>query len=445
MNSYDILISNGHIVTLDEQNRVLLPGAVAVSGGRIEKILGPGDPPPPAKTVLDAGGGIVMPGLVNCHTHLPMSLFRGLADDMALDEWLQRVIFPAEAKFVDPEFVGLGSELSLAEMLLSGTTCICDGYFHEHHAALTVEKAGIRAVLGQGVIGFPAPGAPDPARNVEVAEEFVSTWLGKSPLITPSIFCHSPYTCSAETLISAKRKALDLGVLFQIHVSESADEVAQSLERTGMTPVAYLDSLGVLDSSTLLVHAVHADPTDIEIIAKHSCGVAIATGSHCKLASGIAPLPAFLDLGVPVGLGTDGSSSNNRLCMFREMDLTAKLHKVHTQDPTSVPARTALALATRCGAAALGLSGEIGSLAPGMQADLVVLSSDCPNLTPVFDPASAAVYAATGADVRHVMVAGRLLVLDRRLITLDLPDLLERARVMGRKIRSECDGISRAC
>lgn len=434
MDLCDILIYNGRVVTLDGRDRVLFPGAVAVRGGRIADVLAPGAPLPPAETILDAQGGMVLPGLVNSHTHLPMSLFRGLADDMALYQWLNEVIFPAEARFVSPEFVSLGSELALAEMLLSGTTCICDGYFFEHDAAQAVVRSGMRAVLGQGVIGFPAPGVPDPSRNVEHAAEFVSEWLGKSPLVTPSIFCHSPYTCSPETLVAAKEKALLLGVPFQIHVSETLDEVVRSREKTGMTPVAFLDSLGVLDESTILVHAVHTAPEDWEIMARRGCGIAVSTGSEMKLASGVAPIGEYLARGMRVGLGTDGSSSNNRLSMFREMDLTAKLHKVKSKDPTAVPARTALSLATDGAAAAIGLGNGPGVLEPGRPADIVVMHGDRPHLTPVYDPSSALVYAASDTDVRHVFIDGRPVVKDRELLTLDLADILARARAMGKKL-----------
>lgn len=437
MNPYDILINNARVLSMEPGQDDEKACALAVKDGVIRQLFLPGAPLPPAERVIDAEGGIVMPGLINCHSHVPMSLLRGLGDDMALAQWLNEVIFPAEARFLSPGFVSLGSELALAEMLLSGTTCICDGYFFEHNVAEAVLKAGMRSVLGQGIIGFPAPGAPDPAKNVEVAADFVSAWKGKSPLITPSFFCHSPYTCSAETLVRAKEKSRELGVPFQIHVSETAREVKDSREQKGMSPVAYLDSLGVLDASTLLVHAVHADEADRELIARRGCGVAVSTGSEMKLASGVAPLPEYLALGVPAGLGTDGSSSSNRLCMFREMDLTAKLHKVDKKDPTALPATETLALATRNAARAIGMGKLIGSLAPGKQADIVVMQADRPHLTPCYDPASALVYAATGKDVRHVIIGGKMVVEESLLLTMDMAEVLARARAMGERIRAE--------
>ncbi|MFH2098712.1 MAG: amidohydrolase, partial [Pseudomonadota bacterium] len=405
----DTLIVNALLVAGGPECRVIRDGALGIQGDRVAWTGGPGHQPPPARVVVDAQGAVVLPGLVNAHCHLPMSLFRGLADDLALDAWLNEHIFPAEARFLSPETVTAGALLSLAELLLSGCTTVCDGYFFEDQVAEAAVLAGIRAVAAQGVLDFPAPGVPDPRENVRAAADFVTRWSGRSPLVTPAIFCHSPYTCGPDTLKAAKRAAGDAGALFQIHAAETRGEVEQSRKILGKTPIAHLHSLGVLDAQTLVVHAVWADERDVEILARSGAGVAVCTASNMKLASGIAPLPGLLAAGVPTGLGTDGPASNNRLDVFSEMGATARLHKLATGDPTAVGAKTALFLATEGGATALGLTG-LGRLEPGWAADVVVLRPDRPNLTPAYDPVSLAVYAASGADVRHVWVAGRQVV-----------------------------------
>jgi 5-methylthioadenosine/S-adenosylhomocysteine deaminase len=435
MESVDCLITNGAVMTMDAAGTIIDGGAVAVRDGRIVD-LGPAEQLRrwPAGQSLDARGGIIMPGLVNAHTHLPMSLFRGLADDLPLAQWLNEYIFPAEAVHVTPESVALGARLSMAEMLLGGTTTCCDGYFLAHQIAEAVQTVGLRAVLGQGVIDFPAPGVPDPKGNVEAAEAFVQAWRARSPLIRPSIFCHAPYTCSADTLQAAKLAADKLGVLFQIHVAETRSEARMCRETHGCSPIQYLDRLGLLNRQTLLVHAVWVDETDMQIIASRGAGVAHCPESNMKLASGIAPVPDMLAAGVTVALGTDGCASNNDLDLWSEMDAAAKLHKVHRLDPTVMDADTVLRMATIEGARALGLDREIGSLEVGKEADLIVIDTCQPHLAPIYHPRSHLVYAVHAADVRHVMIAGRPVVRDRQLMTIDRDALIREARQMGRII-----------
>lgn len=418
----DTVIYHGLVVTVDEAFTCIPNGAMAVTDGCITDVWapGPGAPLPEAREILDARGGMVLPGLVNGHTHLPMSLFRGLADDLPLETWLGAHIFPAEAKYIFPKSVHLGTRLSCAEMLLSGTTTCCDGYFHAGSIAEAVAEAGLRAVLGQGVIDFPAPGVADPSQNVRHARSFVEGLLGKNPRITPAIFCHSPYTCSAETLRGAKQAARDLGVLFQIHVAETRDEQDQCRKNHGCGPVGYLRKLGLLDPDTLLVHAVWVDPDEIGMISDSGARIVHCPESNMKLASGISPVPDFLAAGIPVGLGTDGCASNNDLDMFGEMATCAKLHKVARLDPTVMDSQTVLRMATIAGARALGLDRWIGSLEKGKRADIIVLDADAPHLTPLYHPASHLVYAARGGDVRHVMIDGQWRVRDRRLTDLDL-------------------------
>lgn len=431
--AFDTLIHNGTILTCSPAFDIIPRGWVGIAGGRIEA-LGPGPGRaglPAAGQMIDARGGIVMPGLVNTHTHLPMTLLRGLADDLPLAVWLNEHIFPAERAVITPESVRWGTLLACAEMALAGTTTCGDGYFHEDAVAAAVNDFGLRAVLGQGVIDFPAPGVSGAGESLTAAGEFARRWRHRADTIVPSVFCHSPYTCSADTLCRAKRLCDDMGLLFQIHVAETQGEFDQIRSIHGVSPVAYLERLGLLDDRTLLVHCVWADDEDIALIARRNAKVSHTPESNMKLAAGVAPVPQMLAAGITVGLGTDGCASNNDLDLFQTMDLTAKLHKVVRRDPTVLPAEAVIRMATIDGARALGLESEIGSLAPGKQADLIIIDTRKPHLTPIYHPASAVVYAATGADVDTLMVAGRLLVQHRRLLTVDLNQILSHAEAIA--------------
>jgi len=435
---YDLIIHNGMIVTVNPDFEIIRSGFVCIKGGRIERVglQVSEERLPDAEVVIDAEEGIVLPGLVNTHTHLPMTLFRGLADDLSLMDWLNLHIFPAEAKHINPDSVYTGTLLGCAELLLSGTTTCCDGYFYENSVAEAVEQAGMRAVLAQGVIDFPAPGVPDPADNVKYATAYTESWMHRNPRIRSSVFCHSPYTCSADTLKRAKAVANEKGVLFQIHVAETQTERDQMLKEHGLSPVQYLDRAGVLDANTLLIHAVWVDAADIETIANRAAKVSHTPGSNMKLAAGVAPVPEFLRAGVCTGIGTDGSASNNNLDLFQEMNLTAKVHKVHTLDPTVADARSVLEMATINGARAIGLGADIGSLETGKSADMIVINTRQPHLTPLYNPVSHLVYCASGADVRDVIVSGQVVVKNRNLLTLDLEDVLDRVAAIARKISS---------
>ncbi|MDD2389348.1 MAG: amidohydrolase [Desulfobacterales bacterium] len=445
---FDLVIHNGQIVTVNPGFEIIGNGCICISGGKLVQV-GPepeGFSPPEAAQVIDAAGGIVMPGLVNTHTHLPMTLFRGLADDLPLMQWLNEHIFPAEARFIHPENVKWASRLACAEMLLSGTTCCCDGYFLEHEVAEAVVESGMRAVLGQGVIDFPAPGVADPKENILAAVHFTDTWRSRSSLIRPSIFCHSPYTCTEQTLKTAKQAADENGVLFQIHVAETRGEVDRSYADHGISPIAYLDRIGILDEKTLLVHAVWISDGDIDIIARTGARVSHNPESNMKLASGISPLPKLIGAGICVGLGTDGCASNNDLDLLHEMDLTAKLHKVSTLDPVAADARTVLTMATAGGAKAIGLGRETGSLEIGKQADVMILDMAKPHLVPMYHPESHIVYAAKGSDVRDVIVGGRVLVRNRQVLTLDVEEIMENVNRIAGAIRAEGkeeDGVLR--
>ena len=425
--NYDIVIHNGTLITMNADFDIINDGVLCIKHEKLAKIEPCKNrvPLPEGRTIIDARGGIIMPGLVNTHTHLPMALFRGLADDLPLSKWLNEYIFPAEANHIHPESVKLGALLSGAEMLLSGTTTCCDGYFYEDHVAAAVNDIGMRTILGQGVIDFPAPGVPKPENNVDNAITFIQKWNNISPLITPSIFCHSPYTCSEATLKKAKDAADAKGVLFQIHTAETKDEYVSIQTKHHTTPVKYLDKIGIIDQNTLLVHAVWLDDDDIEIIAERRASVSHNPESNMKLASGIAPVPALLKAGVTVGLGTDGCASNNNLDLFSEMDTAAKLHKVNAMNPTVMDAVTVLKMATIQGAKALGLQDITGSLEIGKQADVIIIDTRKPHLIPIYSPVSHIVYAAQGSDVQDVFVNGRILIKDRKLLTVDLENIIE--------------------
>ncbi len=436
---YDLLIHNGWVVTVNSRWDVITDGLIAISGEVIADVRPklPGVPLPEARKTLDAKGGIVLPGLVNAHTHLPMSIFRGLADDLPLQTWLQDHIFPAEASHIKPDTVHWGTLLACAEMLLAGVTTCCDGYFLEDAVAEAVAMSGMRAVLGHGVIDFPAPGVPDPAANVQVAHRYVQRWQDRSTLIRPSLFCHAPYTCSDQTLAQAKAAAAKESVLFQLHIAETREEarIAQGKAATEST-VERLERLGVLDTDTLLVHGVWLTPDEIQHIAERGCGMVHCPESNMKLAAGIAPLPLFLQAGIAVGLGTDGCASNNDLDLMREMDTAAKLHKVASGDPTAMPAAQVLALATREGAKAIGLGESIGTIEKGKQADLIILNSAHPTMCPIYNPVSQTVYAGSGEVVHHTLVAGKPLVRDGTLVDTDIIEIMRRVQAIGHTVRA---------
>jgi 5-methylthioadenosine/S-adenosylhomocysteine deaminase len=382
---------------------------------------------------IDGAGSLLMPGLINTHTHAPMTLFRGLADDLELMTWLNEHIFPAEAKSVNPEMVYWCSKLAAAEMILSGTTTVADGYFLAEDVARAFTDCGLRSIVAQGVIDFPAPGVPDPAKNVAAAIKFIEVWKDKNELLTPAVFCHSPYTCSAATLQRAKEMARQKNVKLFVHVAETRGEAEQLQEQHGATPVRYLDSLGILDRDTVCVHCVWLDDEDIKILARSNASVSTCPQSNMKLGAGIAPLKELLDKKITVGLGTDGCASNNTLDLFQEMDLCAKLHKVKDLEPTALPAGQILKMATYGGAELLGLQQKTGSLEKGQAADLILLDLQQPHLQPFYNP-DLLVYAATGADVTGVIINGRLVMENRRILTFDVDETMARVRKLAENL-----------
>jgi 5-methylthioadenosine/S-adenosylhomocysteine deaminase len=432
----DILIRDALVLTLENGAQPIDRGFVAVQGGWIHSVGSMADLPPDleAGRVIDGRVRMVLPGLVNAHVHGAMTLFRGLADDLPLMTWLNDYIFPAEAAHVSDDLVYWGTLLAAAEMLLCGATAVVDGYFLEDAAARAYRDAGLRTVAGQGVIDFPAPGVPDPADNVAAAARFIDRWQG-DPLVRPSVFCHAPYTCSARTLTQAKAMAREKGALFQIHVAETAAEVEKLVAEKGLRPVEYLDSLGILDEETLAVHAVHVTDEEIDRLARTGTRVVTCPESNMKLASGMAPVAAMTARGVQVALGTDGPASNNNLNIFAEMRSLALAAKAFGKDPTLLPAGQVLGLAISGGAAALGLTGQIGRIAPGCLADLILVDACPPNLKPMYHPVSHLVYAASGREVRTVLVGGRVVVDEGRPTTIDLKETMARARAIAARIR----------
>jgi 5-methylthioadenosine/S-adenosylhomocysteine deaminase len=433
--SVSLVVTGGTVVTMDAAGTVIPNGAVAIDHDAIVGV-GPADDIArqfESVNRIDARGQIVLPGLINTHTHAPMVLFRGLADDLALKDWLEKDIFPAEAKTVSPDFVRIGTKLAALEMIESGTTTFADMYYFEDDIAQAVHDAGLRAVLGQSVIRFPVSDAPTPADALKRAEAFIEKWKA-DPLITPAVAPHAPHTVEAPTLQAARALANKYNVPLLIHLAETQDEVKTVQTAHQQSPAAYLDSLGIWNGRSLAAHAVWLDDRDIVMLGKKGVGLAHNPASNMKLASGVAAVPKWLAHNVPAGLGTDGAASSNDLDMFEAMRLATFLQKVTALDPKALPAKQVLELATRRGADALGLGKAIGSLEPGKQADLITVTVDGARQTPMFDPISHLVYVCHGDDVRTTIVAGRVLMRDRRVLTLDRTEVLRDARAMAERV-----------
>ena len=431
----DRLLTGGTVVTVDSLGRVIPDGAVAIDGSVIVSVGSSAEVASVVKAIeiVDTSGQIVMPGLVNTHTHAPMVMYRGLADDLALMEWLEQYIFPAEAKTVTPEFVRVGTALAALEMIRSGTTTFVDSYYFEEVIAEVVEESGLRAVLGQAVIGFPSPDAAAPAEALIRAEAFVQEWRGHE-LINPAVAPHAMYTLDESSLVAARNLALRYEVPILIHLAETENELNIAQEQYGQTPTGYLESIGFLGPEVIAAHGVWVSEEDIAILKRHGVGVSHNPESNMKLASGIAPVSRYLAAGIDLGLGTDGAASNNDLDMFESMRFASLLHKLHERDSRAVSAKASLAMATIGGARGIGLGDEVGSLEPGKRADLVVVSMAAPRQTPLYDPVSHLVYTTRGDDVRMTIVHGRILMRDGQVVTLDETMILEEARQLAMKV-----------
>jgi 5-methylthioadenosine/S-adenosylhomocysteine deaminase len=415
----DILIRNGRVLTMDPDLTEVRDGAVAIRGEQIVAVGGSETVGRrSARRVIDARGGIVMPGLVNTHTHAAMTLFRGLADDVPLMRWLNDHIFPAEAA-LDPHQVYCGALLACAEMILSGTTTFCDMYLFEDAVARAVQAAGMRAVVGEVLFDFPSPNYGPIEQGFEYTANLIARYRD-DPLITIAVEPHSPYLCAPELLQRAYELAGRHGLPMVIHLAETVSEVQTVRQRYGRTPVEHLDQVGVLGPHVLACHCVQLTEADIERLRRYDVKVSHNPESNMKLASGIAPVPDLIAAGVCVGLGTDGAASNNNLDLLLEMDTAAKLAKVHRLDPTALDAATVLRMATRAGARALGLEARIGSLEPGKRADVILIDTHRPHLTPLYHPSSQLVYAAKGSDVATVIINGRIVMQDGRILSFDV-------------------------
>jgi len=435
--SCDLLLTNAHILTMDREFSIHRSGGVAITGDSIVAV-GPDALAFEAAATLDCGGRVVMPGLVNAHTHVPMSLLRGLADDLRLDVWLMGYMMPVEREFVTPEFVRLGTRLGCAEMIRSGVTCFADMYYFEEAVAEAAADVGMRGLCGQTVLRFPTPDARSYEEGLTRAREFIQGWTGH-PLIVPAPAPHAPYTCTPEILRSCAELAAEFDVPLHIHLSETLLEVQESRERHGMPGVPYVRKHGLFDAKVLAAHCVHVDDGEIRALKNFDAGVAHNPSSNLKLAAGIAPVARMLELGVNVGIGTDGAASNNDLDMFEETRLAALLAKGTQGDPTAVPARDALLMATRLGAAALHMDHLTGSLEPGKRADLMVLDVSRLHNLPAFarDPAAIyarIVYTSKSTDVVDVMCNGRWLMRDRVLLTVDEGELMREAAERAHRI-----------
>jgi len=432
----DLVIDGGTALTMVDGMPPLHDARIVVRGNRIKEIQSGRNKGafPSGAEVLNAEGAIVMPGLVNGHTHAAMTLFRGFADDLPLSTWLYQRIFPAEAKYLNEETVYWGALLACLEMIGSGTTTFSDGYFFQDATIRAAHQAGLRAVVAQGVIDFPAPGVPDPKENLVKGREFLVRWKRFSDLITPGLFCHSPVTCSDNTLVRAMEISKSFSTPLQIHLSETEEEVDTVLRKTGERPVRHLDRLGMLWEGLVCAHAVHLDDEEIRILSERDVRVVHVPESNMKLSSGVAKIQDMLDRGITVALGTDGSASNNDLDLFGEMDSAAKLSKVSEGNPVSLDAFTVLKTATISGAKALGLEKDIGTLEPGKKADIIVVDLASPHLVPLYNPFSTLVYSALGSDVKHVVVNGRILYKDRRCLMLDPREIMGKVRGICREM-----------
>ncbi len=440
MKKADTIFKNAFILTMDEEMRQFAHGAVAVSG---EKIIAVGNEDEilanyKTEKIIDADEKILMPGLVNAHTHVPMTLLRGLADDLRLDVWLMGYMMPVEREFVTPEFVRLGTQLACAELIRSGVTTFADMYYFEDDIAEATAEAGLRALCGESVMKFPAPDAESYEDSLAYTRKFIKKWKDH-PLITPAIAPHAPFTCTPEILQACAALASEFDVPLHIHIAETAFEVENMREAEGIPVIPYVKKQNLFDAKVIAAHCVHIDVGEIRTLEQSGAGVAHNPSSNMKLASGFAPVQKMIDEGISVGIGTDGTASNNDLDMFEEIRLAAFIAKGHSGDPTAISADVALTMGTRLGAKAIHLSHLTGSLQVGLSADLILVDLNQLHNTPSFrrDPKNIyaqLVYAAKANDVTDVMVNGKFLMRERELLTLDEADLMAKAQVYAEKI-----------
>jgi len=435
MRKADRIVSGGTVLLLDETGMVLKDGAVAITGDSIAAVGTKAqiEAGYTCDEIIDARGGLIMPGLINGHTHAAMTCFRGIADDLPLMDWLNNYIFPAEAKNVTPELAYWGSLLACAEMIRSGTTTFCDMYIFEEETARAAKEAGMRCLVGEVLFDFPSPSYQSPAEGLAYTKKLIETWAG-DPLVNIIVEPHALYTCSPTLLKSAKSLARSYDVPCGLHLLENRAEEAQLREKYGKKATHFLHDIGFLDDKLIAFHGVCLDEEDIRLFRDHGCTVVHNPESNMKLASGVAPVVEMLAGGLAVGLGTDGCASNNNLDLLQEMDTAAKLHKVTRLDPTVMPAETVIRMATSMGARALGMEKSVGCLKPGMKADIIIIDLDKPHLTPMYNEYAHIVYAAGGADVDTVLINGRLVMQNRRLLTIDEAEVMKKTREIATRI-----------
>jgi len=433
----DYIISGDYVLTMDENHSVIRNGAVAIKNTEIVEVNLSDEifKKYTSEHVLKEKDGVILPGLINTHTHAAMVYFRGLADDLPLHEWLNSHIWPAENKWLSPEFISDAIELACLEMLKGGVTTYCDMYFYEDAAGKTAKKIGMRAVLGVGILDFPSKSASTTDEYFANAESFIKDWKGDE-LITPCIAPHALYTCGPDSLKRAKVVAEKYDIPLHIHLSETEWEVREVIARYNRRPVEYLESLGFLDERVLAAHCIWVEDNEIELLAKRKVGISHCMESNLKLASGFAPVATMLMEGIKVTFGTDGAASNNDLNILSEMSTTAKVHKALSNNPTVLNAKTVLLMATRWGAEVLGLGNTVGSLEKGKKADLITIGLNKPHLIPMYDIYSHIVYAAMASDVQKVMVNGKLVINDRELLTADESGILSKARMWSERIKN---------
>lgn len=432
----DILIYGGTILTMNDQDLKIVEGAIAVYQDTIVAIGKKDDIERryQARLTIDMPRSVIMPGLVNSHTHAAMTCFRGIADDMELMDWLNGYIFPAEARNVDPELAYWGSMLACAEMIKSGTTTFSDMYIFEDETAKAAKTAGMRCLLGEVLYDFPSPSYKTPAEGLAYTENLIQKW-DRDPLVNIMVEPHSLYTCSDDLLKACKSIADRYNVPLATHFLENKSEAKQLKEKIGGRATTYLRNMGLLNDRFIAFHGVVMDLDDIRLFADHGCKVVHNPESNMKLASGVASISTMLEHGVVVGLGTDGCASNNNLDMFEEMDTAAKLEKSARLDPTVMSARTVLRMATCAGAEVLGLDALIGSLEVGKKADLCIVDMNKPHLTPLYNEYSHLVYAVNGADVDTVIINGKVVMQHRKLLTIDEDDVMMRVRDIAIRVK----------
>ncbi|HOI75411.1 MAG TPA: amidohydrolase [Syntrophales bacterium] len=436
MKEADVILAGGRVLLLDDQDTILERGAVAVVGDSIAAVGTPEeiDRDFTARKRIDCSNGLLLPGLVNAHTHAAMTCFRGIADDLDLMDWLSNYIFPAEARNVDPELAYWGSMLACAEMILSGTTTFCDMYIFEDETARAAHEAGMRCLLGEVLFDFPSPNVKTPGEGLRYTEMLIQKWAD-DPLVNIVVEPHALYTCSPTLLKDAKALADAYGVPVATHYLENTTEPGLIQEKLGMRASDFLKKIGYLDEHFFVFHGVYMDDEDIRLFADHGCKVVHNPESNMKLASGVAPVSRMIDAGIAVGLGTDGCASNNNLDLFQEMDTAAKLEKSVRLDPTVMSARTVLRMATCNGAKVLGLDHLVGSIRPGMKADLVLVKLDKPHLTPMYSEYSHLVYAVNGSDADTVLINGKVVMEARKLLTIDVNEAMERVLKIAERVR----------